>query len=279
MIKSALVACALAIVSTGAAAQTLDRIKNSSEMRIGFRVDAPPLSYIDAEGLPAGYSPTVCSGVAQGLANGLGLEDLRVTFLPVSAEDRFDKIASGEIDLLCGAATITLRRSNQVDFSIPIYVDGAAAMLPQEAEAEFTILAGQKIGVRADTTTEEALNNTLRVSGIEADVVAVENHGDGIQGMLDGTLQAYFADQSILLGLDSTLDPDDKLKVMDRLLTIEKQGLAMARGDADFRLAVDSILSGMYSAGLMQQIFNETLPGATPGLAMQALYLIAPTME
>jgi len=81
------------------------------------------------------------------------------------------------------------------------------------------------------------------------------------------------------MGLKSTLDAEDQLDVMDLLLTIENQGLAMARGDADFALAVNAILSGMYAAGMMQQIFQENLPGAEPGLAMQSMYLIAPHMQ
>lgn len=279
MIKPVLAACAVVFLASNAMAQTLDRIEETSELRIGFRTDAPPLSYTDAEGRPAGYTPVVCSQVAQGLANGMQLEDLRVTFVPVTADNRFDKIVAGEVDLHCGAATITLRRQALVDFSIPVYVDGAAAMLPKGANPDMSTFGGQKIAVRSDTTTEEALKNTLEAADIDAEVVAVEQHPDGVKMLLDGEVQAYFADQSILLGLKSTLDAEDQLNVMDRLLTIEKQGLGMARGDADFRLAVDSILSGMYAQGIMEQIFAENLPGAQPGVAMQAMYLIAPTPE
>lgn len=279
MLKPVFTACAALFVATGAFAQTLDRIQETSQLRIGFRTDAPPLSYVDTEGRPAGYTPVICSQVAQGLANGLQLEDLQVTFVPVTAENRFEKIASGEVDLHCGASTITLRRMAEVGFSIPVYVDGAAAMLPKGASRDLTSFAGQKIAVRAGTTTEETLSNTLRAANIDAEVVSVEQHPQGVQMLLDEEVQAYFADQSILLGLKSGMDTSDRLDVMDRLLTIEKQGLGMARGDADFKLAVDSILSEMYAAGLIKQIFAENLPGAKPGLAMDALYLIAPVIE
>lgn len=279
MLKAALLACGAALLANGVGAQTLDRIRDTGEIRIGFRADAPPLSYLDTEGHPAGYTPTICAQVAQGLAQGLELENLKITFVSVSAAERFEKVAAGETDLHCGAATITLRRSNLVDFSLPVYVDGAAVMLPLGAKSDFAALAGQRIGVRADTTTEETLRNTLTQVGIAAEVVAVDTHPAGVTGMLSGDLQAYFADQSILLGLDASMDADNQLQVMDRLLTIEKQGLAMARGDADFRLAVDTILSSMYAGGMMQQIFAETLPGARPGLAIEAMYLLAPTLE
>jgi polar amino acid transport system substrate-binding protein/glutamate/aspartate transport system substrate-binding protein len=279
MLKHTLLFCAAALLAGGVHAQTLDRIKSSGELRIGFRTDAPPLSYTDEAGNPAGYAPLVCAELAQGLANGLEMDNLEVSFLPVTAGDRFQKVVDGEIDLLCGAATITLRRREMVDFSVPVYVDGAAAMLRRGSSSNFAELAGQKIGVRADTTTSETLANTLRAMNIEADVVNVSDHNDGVEMMLSGELSAYFADQSILLGLDAIHDADDQLVVMDKLLTVEKQGLAMSRGDSDFRLAVDAIISEMISAGVLQDIFRKTLPGATEGLALRAMYLMSPTLE
>ncbi len=279
MLKLFFAACTIAVCATGVYAQTLDRIQETGELRLGYRTDAPPLSYVDTEGRPSGYTPVICSQVAQGLANGLQLESMEVTFVPVTAENRFEKIVSGDVDLHCGAATITLRRMADVGFSIPVYVDGAAALLPKGASQDMASLSGQKIGVRNGTTTEEALSNTLRLLEINAEVVSVEKHPQGVQMLLDGEVQAYFADQSILLGLRGSMDSEGQLNVMDRLLTIEKQGLAMARGDADFKLAVDSILSGMYAAGMMQQIFAENMPGAKPGLVLEAMYLIAPILE
>lgn len=279
MLKPFLAACLLAAMSTSAVAQTLERIKENGELRIGFRADAPPLSFVDTQGRPAGYTPTLCAGVARGLMQQMQIEDLQITFVSVGAGDRFEKVAAGEIDLHCGAATITLRRSALVDFSIPVYVDGTAVMLPQGASSSFAALAGEKVGVRANTTTEEALTNTLADIGIDAEVVSVDAHPDGVLGLQSGELKAYFADQSILLGLDAAMDTEGRLQVMDKLLTIEKQGLALARGDADFRLAVNTALSQMYASGAVQKIFAENLPGARPGLAIEAMYLLAPTLE
>lgn len=279
MLKTVLAACVTALLATGASAQTFDRIQESKELRIGFRTDAPPLSYSTSDGRPTGYTPAVCAQVAQGLANGLKMEDMKVTFVPVTAENRFEKIKSGDVDLHCGATTITLRRMAEIGFSIPVFVDGAAAMLPKGASRDMTTFGGKKVAVRRGTTTEETLTNTLRAANIDAEVVAVDKHDDGVQMLLDGKVEAYFADQSILVGLQSNLDTEGQLEVMDRLLTIEQQGLAMARGDLDFKLAVDSLLSGMYKTGVMQKIFKDHLPGARPGIAVEAMYLLAPIQE
>ncbi len=278
MIRTLLSAAVLVIAAATSQAQTLDRIKETNTFNLGFRTDAPPLSYRDAEGRPAGFSLLVCSQIAQAVANYLQLEELNAEFIEVTAEDRFDKVASGEIDLLCGAATITLSRRDIVDFSVPTYVDGSAVMLPVGTESNLTALADKKVGVRGGTTTEEALENTLEATGLTPEVVVFDSHVTGMAAMEAGELEAYFADQSILMFLKANSEKGDDFNVMDRLLTIEKHGLALTRGDADFRLLIDGIVSGLYANGTMAQIFEETLPGAKPGQAMQALYLIAPTL-
>lgn len=261
--------------ASASAAQTIDRIKTSGEIRFGYRLDAEPLSFVDEGGLPNGYSIAVCSALAEALGRALELEELEMKFIPVDTTNRFAKVVNGEIDLLCGAATITMGRREFVDFSIPTFVDGTAVMLPRGAETTFASLSGKKVGVRGSTTTEEALVNTLADTRTEAEVVRYDTHEDGFAAMRSGDLAAYFADQSILLYLNRG---NSDFMVMDRLLTMEKQGLAMQRGDTEFRFMVDGALSGMYNAGLMERIFRESLPGVEPGQAMRWLYLLSPVL-
>lgn len=270
-------ALATAVLALPAAAQTLDRIKETGTLKLGFRTDAAPLSYLDDEGNPAGYSPLVCAGLAQAITNQLEMTNLSAEFVAVDSADRFDKVVSGDIDLLCGAATITLQRREIVDFSVPTYIDGTAVMLPKDANPDLEALAGMRLGVRANTTTEETLANSLRAAGLDAEVFSFSSHDAGIAAMENTEIDAYFADQSILLFLFLDSEKSEQFKISDEILTIEKHGLAMARGDADFRLLVDTALTELFSNGTMDEIFEISLPGATPGIGMQAVRLLSPT--
>src|SRR5690606_30196851 len=126
---------------------------------------------------------------------------------------------------LCGAATITLERRAQVDFSLPTFVDGAAVLLPVDADREFEALAGERVGVRDGTTTEAVLRASLEASGMQAEVVTFDDHQAGLTALEDGEIAAYFGDQSILFGLFFASDMADMLVVSDNMLTIEKHGL------------------------------------------------------
>ncbi len=270
---------AATLLAGGASAQTLDRIKSTGILKLGYRIDAQPLSFQDAEGNPAGYSPLVCAKLAQGILDTIQIGNLDVEFVEVDAADRFDKVASGEIDLLCGAASITLGRRGDVDFSIPTFVDGTSILLPVDAPEGLSDLIGKKIGVRRDTTTETTLNNSLTAGEVDAQVVRFADHAAAMAAIEGGEIDAYFADQTILAGLWLASPEQGKLKLANELLTLEKHGLVMARGDSEFRLMVDRLLSRMFYKGEMQGSFEQALPGVQPGDALQALFALSPIQE
>ena len=277
MFKFACAILAAATLAAPASSQTLERIKETGELKLGYRADAAPMSFAGEGGQPSGYTPQVCVSIAQGITNHLKMDDLQVIFVEVDTSDRFEKVVSGEIDLLCGAATITLDRRELVDFSVPTYVDGTALLVPIDSNGDLASFGGKKVGVRAGTTTFDALTSSLADVGIDADIVAFDDHDAGLKALETKQIAAYFADQSILLNLYIKSEFQSQLKLSEEILTIEKQGLAMARGDADFRLVVDAALSGMFFDGTMEQIFTNTLPGVTPGFAIRAMHLLSPT--
>lgn len=277
-IRAIAAAACLAAALPAFADGTLDRIKANGTIRLGVRTDAAPISYTGTDGQPAGYAVDVCKAVTAALAQGLKLPALKPSYVTVTAEDRFDTVADGRVDLLCGADTVTLDRRERVDFSIPTFVDGAAVLIKTGANPEMSALAGKKVGVVAGTTTEEALRNTLAQTGIKAELVALPDHGAGIAALQKGEIDAYFGDQAILYTLLRTADAAKTLSISDNTLTVEKQALAMQRGDDNFRLAVDAAVSELYHSGRMAQIFQANLPGAQPGVALKALFLIAPEL-
>jgi ABC-type amino acid transport substrate-binding protein len=269
-------AAALPIVTAVAAAGTVDRIKQEQAIRIAYREDAPPFSYKDKIGEPVGFMVDLCREVAKKLAVQLDLPSLSATYVPVTAADRFEAITQQKADLLCEPTSATLSRREQVDFSIATFVDGAGLLVRTDGPKDLRAMAGQKIGVLAGTTTEEALRNTLNDAGTAADVVAAKTHGEGLAMLDDGKISAYFADRAILVTLSRESKAPDKLRLADEYLTVEPYALALPRGDSDFRLAVDRALSHIYRSGEIVAIFERTFGGKSkPSQTLQTLYLIS----
>ncbi len=269
-----------AVTAGGAVAGTLDRIGHDKTIRIAFRADAPPFSYKDKNRAPTGYMVDLCRAVAKRVGDQLNLTEITMAFMPVSAVDRFAAIASGKADLLCEPTTETLSRRQQVDFSIPTFVDGAGLLIRSDGPHSLKALGGRKIGVLAGTTTEEALHNTLKAADINAEVIPAKTHEEGLAMLDDGKISAYFADRSILIFLVQQSKAPEKLMLAENYLTVEPYALALPRGDEDFRLAVDRALSHIYRDGEIVAIFAKTFGGkAKPSGILETLYLIAALPE
>ncbi len=267
------VVAAVLFVSQSAAA-TLDRVRAAGVFNIGYRTDAPPFSYDSAIGEPAGYIVDLCREVAAAVKQELGLKNLKVAYVTVTAEDRFDAVKSGRVDLLCEATTVTLARRQLVDFSLMTFIDGASVMVRSDGPQSFKALAGHKIGVHAGTTTEDALRRTLADLKVDAEMVPVTDHADGVKRLESGEFAAYFADRAILTFLLLEKGSPETLRISKEYFTREPYALALARGDDDFRLLVDRTLARLYRSGAVAPIFARSFGKAKASELLQALYAI-----
>ena len=266
-----------ALLALGPAeAGALDKIRQDKALRIAFRDDAPPFSFTDSTGLPVGFMVDLCQSVAKHIGEQLNISDLKVTYVLVTAANRFDAIENGKADLLCEPTSATLSRREHVDFSIATFVDGASLLVAGDGPGDFGALSGKKIGVLAGTTTEQGLRDTLASASIAAEVVPAKTHEEGLAMLDKGEIVAYFADRAILSYLASKSSDSSKLRLADNYFSLEPYALALARGDEDFRLAVDRALSHIYRSGEIATVFAHTFGNdAPPSDTLKTLYLVS----
>lgn len=271
-----LFACCAALPS-GTAAQTLDRIASTKTVRIGYIADQPPFASMGAEHQPVGYAIDLCNRVVAEIDRNFG--GVKPVFVETTLAQAFDAVANDQIDLLCGAITVTLGRRETVDFSEPIFMTGMSGLLRSDAPRDLRELflgertispprspalrpfATSRIGVRDETTTEARLRRVIAEEGYGAEVLDFATHKEGLAALESGEIDAYFGDRALLAGLLQQTPHISNLVLASRLFTREPYGIAMKRGDADLRLFVDRTLSNFYStsefAALLQQYFPE----------------------
>jgi ABC-type amino acid transport substrate-binding protein len=273
----ALSLAAFAMLALGSAnAGTLDTARQAKALRIAYREDAPPFSFTDDAGLPTGFMVDLCKSVAKHIGEQLNINNLKVAYVLVTAENRFDAIENGKADLLCEPTSETLSRREHVDFSIPTFVDGASLLVGGDAPGDFRALSGKKIGVLAGTTTEQGLRDTLASANIAAEVAPAKTHLDGLAMLDKGEIVAYFADRAILTYLASKSSDASKLRLADNYFSLEPYALALPHGDEDFRLAVDRALSHIYRSGEIGVVFAHTFGNEMqPSDILKSLYSVS----
>lgn len=241
---------AMLAVPGWAAAGTLDEIAASGEFRLAYRADTPPFSSRSKDGEPEGFTIDLCRIIARDIQAALKLEEMKVTWVPVTAENRFDAIASGRAHLECGSTTVTLSRQERVDFSNLTYVTGASLMRWADSDIDRVgDLGGRRVSAIAGTTTEKVLKETLEREGIEAEVVVVGDHAEALRLLIDKKIDAMAGDQATLFGIGYKTQGDDDLVITEDLMSFEPYALPLRRNDSDFRLAVNRSLSELYVRG------------------------------
>ena len=251
-----------------ATAGTLDRVRQSGKLTLGYRTDARPFSYRDESGKAAGYSVALCERIADQVKTELKLPALALEWVALTLEERLRAVQQGRVDLLCAADAVTLSRRQDVSFSIPIFADGIGALLrsdsPQALREVLSkgqaaprpfwraspgqILQRKTFSVVANTTAEKWLAERLGTFRITATVAPVDSYDAGVQRVLNRTSDVMFGNRAILLDAAARNPSARALIVLDRQFTYEPLGLVLQRNDDDFRLVVDRTLSQIFTS-------------------------------
>ncbi|MEF8755005.1 MAG: amino acid ABC transporter substrate-binding protein [Accumulibacter sp.] len=258
------------------AAGTLDKIKASRTIALGYRDSSIPFSYTGNDNQPWGYSVDLCTRVAAGVARQLGLEELQLLWVAVTPETRIAKLKSGEIDLECGSTTASLSRMQEVDFSLPIFVDGTAYLSRRAAGIRrLEDLAGRRIAVAGGTTSERMLAAALAQHRISAELVLVSDHQHGLAALLQGRADAYASDRALLIGLALDSGNQSDWTIGPETLSYEPYALVTRRNDADFRLVVNSVLARLSRSREIYDIYDRWFGHlAKPGARLDNLYYL-----
>jgi len=252
---------------------TLQQIKKSGIIKVGYRESQPPMSFVEKDG-PVGYSIDLCGQIVSEVERVIG-SDVTIKYVPVTSVERFAALSDNRIDILCGATTKTISRGEMVDFTLLTFVTGASFMTLDGANIR-NHFDGKKIGVSKGTTTLEALEKILEEAQTNAEVVLMDSSAGALKALENSEIDAFAADQVVLIGLALTSENPEKYEILQDLFSYEPFALAVRRNDADFRLVADRVISDLYRSKNILKIYNKWLGRFSSGRssAFEALILI-----
>jgi glutamate/aspartate transport system substrate-binding protein len=278
----ALISMSVSGTSSAGNASTLEQIKKDEVIRIGYRKAEPPMSFLNEDKQPIGYSIDLCLHIVNEVKSILKNPNIATRYVPVTASNRFEALSNNSIDILCGATTKTLSRSERVDFTQLTFITGAALLSLKTAKIEgFTDLMGKKIAVVKDTTTMDVLAKTLRNEASDAKVIAVDSAAIGMDLVIKGEVDAFSSDQIVLIGLVVTHKNPRQFAVSDKVFSFEPFALAVRRNDAEFRLLADRVLSRLSRSSQIIKVYKQWFGKyitEVPAL-LEALYILNATPE
>ncbi len=270
-------ACALALCAARAPAQeggvlaphqltgTLKRIKDTGVVRLGHRVNSIPFAFLDGRGRPVGYSIDLCKAVVEEVAQELGGVELRVEARPVTPENRFALVASGEIDLECGSSTSNVERRKQVAFSPTIFVSGTKLLVRKGAGIRsLRDLRGKTVVVTRGTTNAAAAQALAGKQGLGIAFLSGADHQESFQIFASGKADAFASDDVLLYGLVAETRTRARYRVVGDFLSYDPYALVYRRDDPDFAAVVDRAFERLARSreivGIYAKWFLKPLP-------------------
>ncbi len=257
------VALCLAFFSvTVVAAQTqvpsnsrLKAIASTKIIKIAYRADARPFSFVNDKNEPVGFTIDICKFVVASIEQQLGVGNLKIEWVPVTVQTRFSAVASGKADMECGSSTVTLGRMKEVDFSNFVFIESTGMVVTRASNIRtFADMAGKKIAVAAGTTNEQAIIAQLKLQKIEATVVSVKDGGEAIALLEAGNADGFASDKLLLVG--AHIKNPQALVMLPDDLSVEPYAIVLPRGDWAFRLAVNTGLAQIFRTGQVVAVFQ-----------------------
>jgi general L-amino acid transport system substrate-binding protein len=249
------------------AGKTLDSVKSKGQLVCGVNTGLAGFSQADSSGNWSGLDVDACKAVAAAVLGDAN----KVKYVPLTAQQRFTALQSGEIDILARNTTFTLTRDASLGLhsTAVTYYDGQGFMVPASKKIKSAKqLKGQTVCVQSGTTTEKNLTDYSKANGLNIKSVVFEKVEAATAAYFSGRCVAYTTDASGLASVRAkeAKNPADHVILAD-LISKEPLGPMVRRGDDDWKAVVTWTLYGLLEAeeyGITQANVDQMKSSADP---------------
>ncbi|MEZ5084206.1 MAG: transporter substrate-binding domain-containing protein [Bacteroidales bacterium] len=245
MTRTAMIAVILIVVSvSGFAQETLKRIAERGELRVGMTATQPPFCMKAKDGSIIGYEVDL----ADMFASTMGV---KLTIVEIPFDGLLDALESGKVDVVMSGMTMTLKRNMKVAFAGPYILSGKSILTKSPAlsntdDAEDLNDETIKLVVLRGSTSETYARTEIP----DAEIILASSYEEAITALEEGSAEIMVADYPIC-AYTALVQPERGLITIDEPLTIEPIGIALPPNDAHFHNMVNNYLNGLMLVGIL----------------------------
>ena len=275
MHRSALLSGGVAAVALLAATQahagaTLDNVKSKGFVQCGVNSSGlPGFATVDAQNNWSGLDIDLCRAVAAAVFG----DASKVRYTPLTAQQRFTALQSGEVDLLARNTTWTITRDTSLglNFVGVNFYDGQGFMVPRKLNVKSAKqLNGATICVQPGTTTELNLADYFRANRMTFKPVVIEKLEEVTNAYFSGRCDVFTTDVSGLVSVRGSRAPKpDEHVILPEVISKEPLGPAVRHGDDRWFDVVKWSLYAMLEAeemGLTSKTIDQALASKDPAV-------------
>ncbi len=234
----------LAPPAHAAAEGVLARIEAEGVLRAGTRASAPPFARKLESGGFEGFSVDLLELIRARVESEVG-RPVALELNEVTPGDRLQRVAAGELDIVCGITTPTWDREALVDFSVPFFRDGTRILIYRERVTGGVDLGRIDIGVVEGTTTVDIISDALPTANLRL----YATMQDAMSGLAAAEVHGVANIGITLLGLAARAEPRRSVVLLPRTYALAMETLAcvLPQNDSPWRDTVNRVLIDLFS--------------------------------
>jgi ABC-type amino acid transport substrate-binding protein len=245
---------ALAAATPALAQDTLDKISKSGVLVIGTRTGSPPFAYVNKDNQWVGFTIDLVEMLVKPEIEKAVGKPIKVEKKESTPPTRIPLLSSNSVDLIAGTMTDTPQRRESVDFSLTFFYTGAQFMVKKGSPIKgVNDIAGKRVASQQGSTNAKI----LREKYPQAQLREFPDQPAAFQALLQGQVDAYTNDGIQLYGLKAKAPKPDEWDVVGDFYSEEPYGMAMRKGDAKFKAAVDAGLKQGFESGKYFEIYDK----------------------
>ena len=258
----------VALSGTAYAGQTFDNVKAKGFVQVGVNGDLFGFGKPDEKGVWRGLDVDMGRAIAAAVFGDAN----KIKFIPLTAVQRFTALQSGEIDVLCRNATLTLGRETELglDFAQVNYYDGQGFLVSKKLKVKNAKeLDGATVCVLPGTTTELNVADYFRMNKMKMKPVVIENAAELYKAFFAGRCDVLTSDASQLAGARAVAPKPDDYMILPDIISKEPLAPAVRHGDNQWKDIVNFSVLAMIEAedlGISSRNVDEMLKSTNPAV-------------
>jgi len=245
---------ALSLAAPALAETTLEKINRTGVLTIGTRTGSPPFAYINKNNEWVGFTiDLVDQAVKPALDKKLG-KSIKVEKKESTPPTRIPLLSSNAVDLIAGTMTDTPERRQSVDFSITFFLTGAQFLVKKGSPIKsIDDIGGKRIAAQQGSTNAKIIREKVPTAQLRE----FPDQPSAFQALLQGQVDAYTNDGIQLYGLKAKSPNPEQWDVVGDFYSREPYGMAMRKGEEDFKQVVDSGLKQALESGKYFELYEK----------------------
>ncbi|MGM8885417.1 glutamate/aspartate ABC transporter substrate-binding protein [Psychrobacter sp. 1U2] len=238
---------------------TLQKIKDSGTIVVGYRDSSIPFSYIaDDPNQPMGYAHDLEMKVVDAVKQELNMPDLNVRYNLITSQTRIPLVQNGTVDFECGSTTNNEERQKQVGFSNGFFEIGTRLLTATDSGInDFADLEGETLVTTAGTTSERYIRQYIDEKQMDTNVISAKDHGEAFLMLENGRADAFMMDDVLLAGEKAKAKNPDEWVIVGEPQSFEIYGCMLRKDDPEFKAVVDKALTDVFASGEINSIYDK----------------------